>query len=112
MAGRPAARQGDSSRGREGAPDTARRSTHDLRGRSDAVRLRRVHPPRDLAGDAARDGAEQALVPGRPPGNGKGRKSLPVLLVARPSPVAPAAHGVALGGTATRSLKGVKTTLI
>src|SRR5438552_4908606 len=64
MAGRAEARQGDSRRRREGAPDTARRSAHDLHGRGGAVWLRRVHPPRDLAGDAARDDAEQALVPG------------------------------------------------
>src|SRR6059036_3046816 len=50
MAGGAAARQGDSRRRREGAPDTARRSAHDLRGCSDAVWLRRVHPSRDLAG--------------------------------------------------------------
>src|SRR5436309_1495601 len=47
MAGRAAARQGDSRRRREGAPDTTRRSAHDLRGRSDAVWLRGVaHPSR------------------------------------------------------------------
>src|SRR6266566_9135259 len=77
MAGGAAARQGDSRRCREGAPDTARRSADDLRGRGDAVWLRRVHPPRDLAGDAARDDAEQALVPsGTGKGKGKGRRPL------------------------------------
>src|SRR5438094_8001126 len=74
MAGCAAAGQGDSRRSREGAPDAARRSAHDLRGRSDAVWLRRVHPPRDLAGDAARDSAEQALVAGGI-GQGEGAKA-------------------------------------
>src|SRR5512133_2631185 len=40
----------------------------------------------------------------------EGRKPLPLLLIARPSGVAPAAHGVALGGTAT--LSAVKAFII
>src|SRR5438034_1581320 len=84
VAGRAAARQGDSRRRREGAPDTARRSAHDLRGRSGAVWLRRVHPPRDLAGDATRDDAEQALVVPAALGKGKGRRPLPLLTSLRP----------------------------
>src|SRR5947208_15749275 len=63
MAGGAAARQGDSRGRREGAPDTARRRAHDLRGCSDAVWLRRVHPSPALAGDASRDNVEQAPVP-------------------------------------------------
>src|SRR5438477_3831261 len=77
MAGRAAARQGDSRRRREGAPDTTRRSSDDLRGRGDVVWLRRVQSPRNLAGDAAREHAKQALV--RAAGQGgkrKGRRPL------------------------------------
>src|SRR2546430_17604568 len=75
MAGRAAAGQGDSRRRREGASDTTRRSADDLRGRGDAVWLRRVHSPRNLAGDAAREHAKQALVRGAGQGEEEGAKA-------------------------------------
>jgi len=75
VAGRAAAGQGDSRRRREGAPDTTRRSADDLRGRGDAVWLRRVHSPRNLAGDAAREHAEQALVLAAMQGEEEGAKA-------------------------------------
>src|SRR5207248_10732393 len=41
--------------------DAARRCAPDLFGCGDALRLRRVHSPRDFTGDAAGDYAKQAL---------------------------------------------------
>src|SRR5436190_11914937 len=81
MAGCAAAGQRDSGRRREGASDAARRGAPHFFGRGDAVWLRRVHPPRDLAGDAASDSAEQALAPGDS-GQRGGGESPPLSLVA------------------------------
>jgi hypothetical protein len=45
----------------------------DFVGRSDFVRLRRVHPSRDLAGDAASDSAKQQALAAHDTKQGEGR---------------------------------------
>src|SRR3954468_17007430 len=55
VAGGGSPRQGGPYRGREATVDTARRSARHLLDRRDALRLRRIHPARDLSRDVARD---------------------------------------------------------
>src|SRR5207248_9424383 len=55
MAARRAFGEGGSGRRREAASHAARRSACDLLDHGDAVRLRRVHPARDVGRVAARD---------------------------------------------------------